>query len=113
MPFPATFLGGITVHFIRKPSLDLYPGIRVYKDTVLEYHFQSLHQKLENLVLHTTQQVEGDTYTAAYDTCVTLREGDVLIFEPEGRGYIKPVEAFVSVAQAISELENIKDLGDA
>ena len=35
---------------------------------------------------------------------------DPAIFEEEGRGYIKPVEEFVTVAEAIEELGHIKDL---
>ena len=41
----------------------------------------------------------------------SLEEGDVLIFEEEDRGYIKPVEHFVTIAEAIDDLTNIKDLG--
>ena len=74
--------------FIHKPSVDLYPGIKVEKDTVLEY-------KNEHV----------------YDTTIQLQEGDVLVFEEEGRGYVKPVESFVTVAEAIEELSCIKDLG--
>ena len=46
-----------------------------------------------------------------YDTTIQLADGDVLIFEDEGRGYIKPVEGFVTIEEAIADLENIKDLG--
>jgi hypothetical protein len=34
----------------------------------------------------------------------------VLVFEEEGRGYIKPVEDFVTVAEAIEELGYIKEV---
>ena len=40
-----------------------------------------------------------------------VKEGDVLIFEEEGRGYVKPVEPFVTIEEAIDDLTNIKDLG--
>jgi hypothetical protein len=33
-----------------------------------------------------------------------------MIFEEDGRGYIKPVEEFVTVKEAIEELEHIKDI---
>ena len=96
--------------FIRKPSIDLYPGVRVDKDTVLEYKNENVEQKLENLVLHSVTKVKGDGFESVYDTTIQLKEGDILVFEEEGRGYIKPVEEFVSVPEAIKELENIKDL---
>lgn len=97
--------------FIRKPSIDLYPGIRVEKDTVLEYKNENVEQKLENMVLHSVTKVKGEDYESVYDTTIRLKEGDILVFEEEGRGYIKPVEDFVTIAEAIDDLTNIKDLG--
>lgn len=97
--------------FIRKPIIDLYPGIRVEKNTKLEYKNESVEQELKDLVLHSIAKVKGENFESIYDTTVQLKEGDVLVYEEEGRGYIKPVEEFVSIAEAIEDLENIKDLG--
>ena len=99
------------MNFIRKPSIDLYPGIRVEKDTVLAYKNKSVKQKIENLTLHSVTTVKGDGYKSKYDTTVKLKEGDILIYEEEGRGYIKPVEEFVTIEEAIKDLTDIKDLG--
>lgn len=96
--------------FIRKPSIDLYPGIKVDKDTVLEYENENVTQKLEGLELHSVVRVDGEGYESVYDTTIKLKEGDILVFEEEGRGYIKPVEEFVTIAEAIEDLTNIKDL---
>ena len=97
--------------FIRKPSIDLYPGIVVTKDTVLEYKNESVKQTVKDLVFHSVTKVKGEGYRSKYDTTIKLNEGDILIFEEEGRGYIKPVEDFVTIADAIEDLTNIKDLG--
>lgn len=97
--------------FIRKPSIDMYPGIRVTKDTVLEYKNDSVKQTVKDLVFHSVTKVKGDGYRSKYDTTIQLQEGDILIFEEEGRGYIKPVESFVTIQEAIEDFENIKDLG--
>lgn len=97
--------------FIRKPSIDLYPGIRVDKDTVFEYKNENVEQNLEGLVFHSVTKVKGEGFESVYDTTIYLNEGDILVYEEEGRGYIKPVEQFVTVAEAIDELTNIKDLG--
>lgn len=97
--------------YIRKPSIDLYPGIRVNKDTVLEYKNENVEQRLENLVFHSVTKVKGEGYESVYNTTVYLNEGDILVFEEEGRGYIKPVEEFVTIAEAAADLTNIKDLG--
>lgn len=96
--------------FIRKPSIDLYPGVRVDKDTTLEYKNENVEQTLKDLVFHSITKVKGENYESTYDTTIHLQEGDVLVFEEEGRGYIKPVDSFVTVAEAIEELECIKDI---
>lgn len=98
-------------NFIRKPSIDLYPGIVVKKDTVLEYKNENVKQTLKDLVLHSVTKVKGEGYRSKYDTTIKLKEGDILVFESEGRGYIKPVEQFVTIEEAIEDLTNIKDLG--
>lgn len=97
--------------FIRKPSIDLFPGIRVTKDTELEYKNENVQQTVKDLVLHSIMRVKGEGYESVYDTTIYLNEGDVLIFEEEGRGYVKPVEQMVTIAEAIDDYTNIKDLG--
>ena len=97
--------------FIRKPSIDLYPGIRVDKDTVFEYENENVKQEVKDLVYHSVTKVKGDGFESTYDTTIHLNEGDVLVFEEAGRGYIKPVEPFVTIADAIKDLTCIKDLG--
>lgn len=98
-------------YFIRKPSIDLLPGIKVTADTTLDYESEGVKQHIEGLVLHSVTKVKGEDYESTYDTTVKLKEGDVLIYEEEGRGYIKPAyEDFVTVAEAIEELSCIKDL---
>lgn len=98
-------------NFIRKPSIDLMPGIRVTKDTKLEYKNENVQQTICDMVLHSIMTIKGDGYESKYDTTIQLEDGDVLIFEEEGCGYIKPVESFVTIEEAIGDLTNIKDLG--
>lgn len=97
-------------NFILKPSIDRYPGVRVTKDTELEYKTENVTQTLKKLVFHSVKKVKGEGYRSKYDTTIDLKEGDILIFDEE-RGYIKPVESFVSIEEAIEDLTNIKDLG--
>ena len=97
--------------FIRKPSIDMYAGIKVNKDTKLEYENENVTQYLTNLVFHSVTKVKGEGFESTYDTTIYLKEGDILVFEEEGRGYIKPVEEFVTIGEAIEDFENIKDLG--
>ena len=95
---------------IRKPSIDMLAGITVDKNTVLDYKNEHVEQTLKDLVLHSITKVKGDNFESVYDTTIQLSEGDILIFEEEGRGYIKPVEQFVTVKEAIEELNCISDL---
>ena len=95
--------------FIRKPSIDMYGGVRVDKDTTLEYKNENVEQTLKDLVFHSVTKVKGDNFVSTYNTTITLSEGDILVFEEEGRGYIKPVEEFVTVDEAITELGYIKE----
>ena len=96
--------------FIRKPSLDMLAGIRVDKDTELEYKNDNVEQTLKDLVFHSVTKVKGDNFESTYDTTIQLKEGDILIFEEEGRGYIKPVEEFMTIKEAIEEFNCVSDL---
>lgn len=99
------------MNYILKPSIDLYPGIRVDKDTKLEFKTENVEQTIEDLKLHAVTKVKGEGFEGVYDTTIELKEGDILIFEEDGRGYIKPVEALVTIEEAIADLQHIKDLG--
>lgn len=96
--------------FIRKPSIDMLAGIRVTKDTSFNYENENVKQILRNLVFKSVTKVKGEGYESTYNTTIYLNEGDILIFEEEGRGYVKPVEEFVTVKEAIEELKCIEDL---
>lgn len=97
--------------FIRRPNIELLTGIRVTKDTKIEFKNENVEQTIENLVLHSINSIKGEGFESTNHTTIYLNEGDVLIFEEEGRGYIKPLEGFVTIAEAIEDLTNIKDLG--
>ncbi|MEE0981464.1 MAG: hypothetical protein U0K91_07245 [Acutalibacteraceae bacterium] len=96
--------------FIRRPDIDMYAGIKVDKDTTLEYKNDNVEQTLKDLTFHSITKVKGEGYESTYDTTIYLKEGDVLIFEEEGRGYIKPVDVFVTAAEAVEELNCIVDV---
>lgn len=97
--------------FIRKPSIDQYPGVRVDKDTVLEYKTENVSQTIRDLEMQSTVIMKGDGYESVLRTVIQLKEGDILIFEDEGRGYIKPVDGFVTVQEAIEDLSVLKEMG--
>ena len=97
--------------FIRRPSVDLYPGVRVTKETELEYKNDNVEQTVKDLVLHSVSKVKGEGYESKTETTIYLEEGDILLLEEGDRGYIKPVAGFSTIEEAIEDLTNIKDLG--
>lgn len=98
------------IKFIRKPNIEMIAGIKVSKDTELKFENDNVKQELKDLVLHTIMTIKGEGYESTQDTKIFLQEGDVLLFEDEDRGYIKPVETFMTVAEAIEELSFIKEV---
>ena len=94
--------------FITKPDVTIYHGIKVNKDTKLEYKNEKVEQTVKDLVLKSKTTIKGEDYKSTYNTTIFLKEGDVLVLEEEGRGYIKPVEEMYTIQQAIDELELIK-----
>ena len=96
--------------FINKPSIDMLAGIKVTKDTTLEYKNETVDQTLKDLVFKSITKVKGEGYESEYHTTIYLNEGAVLLLAEDGRGYIKPVEEFVTIAEAIEELEHIKEV---
>lgn len=97
--------------FILKPSVELYRGIRVNRDTDLTYETENIKQSVKDMVLRTEMTVKGECFDGVYTTNVYLEEGDVLIFESEERGYVKPTVGFVSVAEALDDIKNIQEMG--
>ena len=91
--------------FMRQPDSDLIAGIIVDKDTKIEFKNDNVKQTLENLTLHSVLKAEGEGFKSTYVVDVFLEEGDVLLFDESGRGYIKPAERFMTVEEAIEELE--------
>lgn len=95
---------------IVKPDVSMFPAIKVTKGMTLEFKNDRVEQKLKGLVLRTVTTIKGDNYESTTKTVITLNEGDYLVFEEDGRGYIKPVQEVMTVSEAIEELTNIKDL---
>lgn len=96
--------------FITRPNIEMYPGIQIFKDTKLEYKSETVEQTVENLIFKSKTTLKTNEFESEYNTTIYLQEGDILIFEEEGRGYIKPVERIVTVNDAINDLESIKEL---
>ena len=75
--------------FISKPSIDMYGGIKVTKDTTLEYKNENVDQVLKDLVFKSVTKVKGEGFESEYHTTIYLKEGDILVFEEEVREEIQ------------------------
>ncbi len=96
--------------FIENPNITLYNGIIVKKNTKFTYKRKNVKQTLENLVFRSITKNKGDNYSSILDTTIKLKEGDVLIFDGEERGYVFPVNKFITVNEAVEDLKCIKDI---
>lgn len=93
--------------FIIKPDVTLYHGVRVDKNTKLEFKKDGVEQIVENLELKSKKVSKTDDYENEYKVTVFLKEGDILILD-EDDGYIKPLQEMYTIQQTIDELELIK-----
>lgn len=92
------------IKFIRQPNIHTIPGIVVDKTTEINFEREGLKQTIKDLALHSEMVLRGENYEGRTEATVYLEEGDVLLFD-ESRGYLKPTESFMTVEDAIKELE--------
>lgn len=102
-------------YFIVNPSVKLFGGIRVTKETTFETYNddKTVHQTLENLVLRTEVQKKseynGIKMTEESVLTTEVPEGTVLVWSEE-TGYIIPNYKMVKVEEAIEALKQIDNI---
>ena len=94
--------------FIFKPDITFYEGIKIDKETKLEFENEYVKQSINNLVLKTFKKEKTDKYESEFNLTINLAEGEILLFEEE-RGYFLPSLPMSTVKDAIEDLEAIKD----
>lgn len=94
--------------FIMKPDITFYEGIKIDKETKLEFENEYVKQSINNLVLKTNKKEKTDKYESVFDLTINLDDGEILLFEEE-RGYFLPSLPMSTVKDAIEDLEAIKD----
>lgn len=99
--------------FVDQPSIEFKEGIKVTKNTVAEYKTDKVEQKLENLELRTMVESEGSNGFNSYKSTsylkLSLNEGDILLFNEE-KGYYMPPYPVVSIDDAISDIDSLRDI---
>ena len=95
------------IKLIRQPDISMVAGIKVTKDTdiVFENESGTVKQSIRDLVFHGTTEVKQDNVEVKSEITVNLNEGDIVIYDGEERGYVVPAQRFMTVDEAIKELE--------
>ena len=94
------------------PNCEIYKGFTVDENSTLEYENKdkTLKQELKNLEFIQYQKVDSTEYSTETKTTIHLKKGMVILFEDEKNGYVVPVNKYVTIKEAIQELEYTKDL---
>lgn len=95
-------------YYVIRPDLTPYEGIKVDKDTKLEFENEKVKQKLENLELVTHSTFKNSQYESESKLKIFLKEGDILLFEGENRGYFLPSNvAIATIETAINDYKGL------
>ena len=98
------------IKLIRQPDINMVAAIKVTKDTdiVFENESGTVKQSIKDLVFHGTTVVKQDNVEAKSEITVNLNEGDYVVYCDEERGYVVPAQRFMTVDEAIKELECVR-----
>lgn len=91
-------------YYVLRPDLTPYEGIKVTKDTKLEFKNENVEQEVKDLKLIVKSKTEAEKYSINSEMIVNLEEGEILLFEKEDRGYFLPVQPIGTVETAIKDL---------
>lgn len=99
-------------NFVLIPNCEIYKGYVVDDKTTLEYvnKNKTIRQELKNLEFIQYEKKDTSEYSIETKTTIHLKKGMVVLFENEERGYVVPVDRYVTIKEAIQELDYIKDL---
>ncbi len=99
-------------NFIKCPDVTIYKGVNVTKDTELTFEREDgkLKQELKNLEFRQYEKREAENFESETNSTIHLKEGMTVLYEDENRGYVVPVERYVTVGEAVEDMNCIKDL---
>lgn len=98
--------------YMKIPDVTLYAGVKVDKKTKLKFESKDgkIKQELSNLKFVQVEKRKADNFESETKTTIYLKEGMVVLFESESRGYVVPVDRYVRISEALEDLEAIQDL---
>lgn len=95
-------------YYVMRPDLTPYEGIKVTKETSIEYENERVKQSIKDLKLISKYVFKNEKYTSTNILEVNLEEGEVLLFENENRGYFLPKD--VPICEIKTAIEDYKSL---
>lgn len=96
------------IHFMRQPDINMVAGIRVNKDTNIEYENENTKQSIKNLVYNSVfKKVDGNV-EVTQEVTVKLNEGDIVLYPSDEQGYVVPANKYMTVTDAIKQLECVE-----
>ena len=96
-------------NYVRNPDITVYKGLKVKKDTNIEFKSKNGKQKIKNLIYTRWEKIEAENYTTETKTTVPLKEGQLVLFNGEEQGYVIPLEQFKTLDEAIEDIEAMKE----
>jgi hypothetical protein len=100
-------------NFIIQPSIKVFPGVTVKKDTVIDFKNDVVEQHLKDLVLTTKINKKSDyngLKTSEKSTIKTqLKEGVQLVMSEE-EGYVISPYKMTTIDDAIEQLKELKEI---
>ena len=95
--------------YMKIPDVTLYAGMKVDKDTSLSFKSEDgkIKQELKNLKFVQYERREADNFESETKTTIYLKEGMIVLFENEQRGYVVPLDRYVRITEALEDLECI------
>ena len=95
--------------YVVLPETKCWYGVKIDKDTKLEFENEFVKQKIENLTIISTTIQKTEEFESEVHLKVFLKEGDILLLEEEARGYFLPRNTKIgTIEDAYKELDFLK-----
>lgn len=93
-------------YYVMNPDLTPYEGIKVKKETELDFENDYVKQTLKNLKLVSEYTITNEKFTSFNKLEMNLEEGEILLFEGENRGYFLPKDVGIcTIKEAMEQYE--------
>lgn len=96
------------LQFMRQPNINMVAGIKVTKNTDIEYETGDTKQSIKDLVYHSVTHTVNDNVEVTQEVTVKLNEGDIVLYPSDEQGYVVPANKYMTVTDAIQQLKCVE-----